>query len=418
MPPPSMSLNRPDSHWLRTAPQFSNRPTPLPPRTDVAILGAGIMGCSAAYWLARSGLRPLVLERNPMPVMGATGRNGGLHVTGSANDYVAEIEKHGRQAASEIFALTLNNQRLLEEVLACEAIEADYAIKGFLVLAREHEAAALRTSAKALRADSFAAEWLDRAATVKQFGAPLGEEYVGALWKPNDAVIHSARYTLGVAEAAVRHGAAFACGITVTGVEAEPGGWRVRTTGGAVVVSNLLIALNAWAGEVFPELRAVLTPVRGHIIVTEPAPFGLTPWAADDDFEYGRQLENGGLLVGGMRRARADMEVGYAPAPGENAPEVQPDVIAALRAFVPRLIPGAAALRIDQHWTGGMDFSPDRHPLAGAWPGRAGLWMIVGLSGHGMPYSQVLPQAIAAQIARADGPRIPAAFDPARFLAV
>lgn len=418
MPPPSMSLNRLDSHWLRTAPQYSNRPTTLPPRTDVAILGAGIMGCSAAYWLARSGLRPLVLERNPMPVMGATGRNGGLHVAGSANDYAAEIEKYGRATAREMFTLTLNNQRLLEDVLACEAIEADYALQGFLVLAPEHKAAALRLSAEALRADSFPAEWLDRAATVKQFGAPLGEEYVGALWKPNDAVIHSARYTLGVAEAAWRHGATFACGVTVTGLEAESGGWRVRTTRGTVVVSNLIIALNAWAGEVFPELRAVLTPVRGHIIVTEPAPFALTPWAANDDFEYGRQLENGGLLVGGMRRARANLEVGYPPAPGENAPEVQPDVIEALRGFVPRLIPGAAGLSIDQHWTGVMDFSPDRHPLAGAWPGRAGLWMIVGLSGHGMPYTQVLPQAIAAQIARVSGPSIPAAFDPARFLAV
>jgi len=52
----------------------------------------------------------------------------------------------------------------------------------------------------------------------------------------------------------------------------------------------------------------------------------------------------------------------------------------------------------------------------GRWPGREGLWLLVGLSGHGMPFSQVLPCALAAQLAGRSGPAIPAAFDPARFL--
>jgi glycine/D-amino acid oxidase-like deaminating enzyme len=163
-------------------------------------------------------------------------------------------------------------------------------------------------------------------------------------------------------------------------------------------------------------LRTALTPVRGHIALTAPVDFSVTPWAANHDFEYGRQLEDGGLLIGGMRRVRADLELGYAPRPGENAPDAQPEVVAALRDFIPRLIPAASDARVVHHWTGVMDFSPDRHPLAGVWPGCAGVWMIVGLSGHGMPYTQVLPRAIAAHIAGVDGPSLPAAFAPSRFL--
>ncbi|MGQ0603733.1 MAG: NAD(P)/FAD-dependent oxidoreductase [Anaerolineales bacterium] len=412
-----MPLNHAHTHWLHTAPQFSSPPITVPAHTDVAILGAGIMGCSLAYWLARFGLQPLVFERNPMPAMGATGRNGGLHVSGSANDYVAEIEKYGRDGARELFAATLLNQQLLEEVLARDAIDAYYAIKGFLVLAQADEVQNLRASAEALHADGFPAEWLDRSATVNVFGTALGDAYVGALWKPNDAVIHSARYTLGMAEAAMRHGATFACGTLVTRVEPDTRGWRIHTPRGAVFAPHVIITLNAWAADLFPELRPTLTPVRGHIALTAPVDFSVTPWAANHDFEYGRQVETGQLLVGGMRHARADLELGYAPQPGENAPDVQPEVVAALCDFIPRLMPAAKNVPVVHRWTGVMDFSPDRHPLAGRWPGRDGLWMIVGLSGHGMPYTQVLPQAIAAQVAGVNGPQIPMAFTPSRFLA-
>jgi glycine/D-amino acid oxidase-like deaminating enzyme len=411
-----MRLNHAYTYWLDTAPQFSNPSLPLPAHANVVILGAGILGCSLAYWLARFGLKPLVLERNVTPGMGATGRNGGLHVSGSANDYVAEIERHGREAARALFEATLLNQQVLEEVLVREGIEAHYAIKGFLVLAQESEAAGLRASAEALRADGFPAVWLDRAATVKQFGAALGEAYMGALWKPNDAVIHSARYTLAMAEAARRYGAMFACGTPVAAAEPASIGWRIRTSRGNTLTPQLICTLNAWSGDLFPELRHILTPVRGHVIVTAPVDFALTPWAANDDYEYGRQLETGQLLIGGMRRVRADVEMGHAPAPGENAPALQPEVAEALQAFIPQLLPEAANLPVVHQWTGVMDFSPDRHPLVGRWPGRDGLWLMAGFSGHGMPYTQVLPQAIAAQLAGVSGPPIPAAFDPGRYL--
>jgi glycine/D-amino acid oxidase-like deaminating enzyme len=239
---------------------------------------------------------------------------------------------------------------------------------------------------------------------------------VGALHKPRGAALHSARYTQGVAAAAARLGAAFCYRTAVSGVEAEGDGWRVATARGEVRARQVVVALNAWAGDVFPALAPLLTPVRGHILVTEPVAARLRPWSANAGYEYGQQLPDGRLLIGGQRLSRADRDEGYPPAPGRNAPPVEPAVVAALEAVLPQIVPAAAGAVTERAWSGVMDFSPDHHPLAGAWPGRPGLWVLVGFSGHGMPYSQVLPYALAAQMAGGDGPTIPSAFAPGRFL--
>ena len=156
---------------------------------------------------------------------------------------------------------------------------------------------------------------------------------------------------------------------------------------------------------------------KDAILVTEPlAGVEVGPFSANAGYEYGQQLPDGRVLFGGMRLTRADRDVGYAPAAGQNAPPVEPAVVAALEAALPQLVPAAAGARTERHWSGVMDFTADHQPLIGAWPGRPGLWLLVGFSGHGMPYSQVLPYAVAAQLAGAEGPAVPAAFAPGRLL--
>ncbi len=193
-------------------------------------------------------------------------------------------------------------------------------------------------------------------------------------------------------------------------------GWSITTARGTVLAEQVVVTLNAWAGELFPELEQVIVPTRGHVLLTAPVDFKVRPWSANWGYEYGRQLEGGQLLVGGKRETRADMDRGYRPPPGGNAPDPLPELVAALSAFVPEIFPAARGVPIVQHWTGLMGFTPDDQPLAGAWPGRDGLWLLAGFSGHGMPFSQALPQALAARLAGQAGPAIPKAFEPGRFL--
>jgi gamma-glutamylputrescine oxidase len=408
-----------NSYWLNTAPLFEARAQRLPAGSGIVILGAGIMGSALAYYLAVAGRRPLVLERNLHPAGGATGRNGGLVIGGPAQSYRATARRLGRESAREITQLTHLNRSLIEALLANESIDAADAVTGFVSLASDvNEAAELQASANALRADGFAAQWLERAAAEACLGTALGPQYVGALFKPDDGVIHSARYTFGVAQAAARRGAQFAYGARVEAVAPAAGGrgWSIATTHGRVLAEQVIVTLNAWAGDLFPELEALITPTRGHVVLTAPVGFKVRPWSANWGYEYGRQLENGQLLVGGKRESRADLERGYRAPPGENVPDVLPEVVAALAEFVPAHFPAAAGVPIVHQWTGLMGFTPDNQPLAGAWPGREGLWLLAGFSGHGMPFSQVLPKALAARLTGQAGPAIPKAFDPARFL--
>jgi gamma-glutamylputrescine oxidase len=407
------------SYWLNTAPVFEAPTQALPTHAGLVILGAGIMGSALAYYLARAGQPPLVIERNPHPAGGATGRNGGLLVSGPAQSYRAAIDALGREAAREITQLTMLNRHLVAELLATESIDAAYTVTGFVALAADdQEAAELRASAQALQADGFAAEWLDRAAAEACLGTALAPRYVGALFKPDDGVIHSARYAFGTAQAAARRGAHFAYGPRALAVTPRAGGrgWLVHTTEGRVEAEQVVVALNAWADELFPELAGLIVPTRGHVVLTAPVGFKVRPWSANAGYEYGRQLETGQLLVGGMRKSRPDMERGHRPPPGQNAPTALPELVAALSEFVPAHFPAARGVPIVHHWTGVMGFTPDDQPLAGAWPGRDGLWLLAGFSGHGMPFSQALPQALAARLAGQAGPAIPTAFEPGRFL--
>ena len=115
--------------------------------------------------------------------------------------------------------------------------------------------------------------------------------------------------------------------------------------------------------------------------------------------------------------SRPDLDKGYAPPAGENVPPVEPEVIEALTRITPKLFPALMNIPIVHYWTGNMAFTPDEQPLVGPWPGQTDLWLIVGFSGHGMPFSQALPAALAARLTGGDGPIVPACFDPARFLA-
>lgn len=405
-----------NSYWLNTAPPFQAPVVEIPTHTEIAILGAGIMGCALAYWLARAGKMPLVLERNAHPAGGASGRNGGLHVAGPGGEPYHKWAD--RAAARAIMQLTVRNRELLEELLERENIQANYGRVGFMHLAQAHEVDELKALAQALSEDGFAAHWLERAEAERHLGTRLGERYLGAVLKPEDGQFHSARYAFGVAEAARKLGARLAFSTPVQTVEPGPGGraWRITTPRGECVAEHVIITLNAWAGELFPELQTKITPTRGHIILTAPVNFKLTPWEANDDWDYGRQLETGQILLGGRRNTRPDLDLGCAPAPGENVPPIEPSVVAALSEMACQLFPELRDVPLAHAWAGTMAFTADWQPLAGKWPGRAGLWVLAGFSGHGMPFSLVLPQAIAAQLTGSAGAEIPEAFNPKRYL--
>jgi glycine/D-amino acid oxidase-like deaminating enzyme len=396
------------SHWHASLTHPSLPVVELPASTQVLVLGAGIHGACAAYWLARAGLAPLLLDRSG-PAAGATGHNGGLCVTGTAEVYPDAVVRLGHADARAIWALSAEGLALLQAIVAEEAIDCDLRRCGTLTLAlAEAHMVGFRRSVAALAADGFHQELLDRAAAEALLGLPLGPEVLGGKFNPHAATLHSARLVYGLLTAAVRHGARLCWGAEATELATEGAGLCVTTRKGSVRADAAVVALNAWSGDLLPSLRGLITPVRGQALATEPIPaalgcgFGapITPTG-----EYGQQTASGALVFGGCRAA--------APGGDRDVREPGPSEVvqAALDAALPRLFPTLAELPVALRWSGLMGFTPDYVPLADAAPEVPGVWFAGGFSGHGMPFAPVFGRLLAEAVQRGAAP---AALSPFR----
>ncbi|BBJ37346.1 FAD-dependent oxidoreductase [Streptomyces antimycoticus] len=382
-----------DSYWIRTMPPWIDRPSgegSLP--YDVCVVGGGAMGASTAYWLTQLGRRPLVLERNDTPSQGASGRNGGFMVQGANPVHAEAVELYGHDEARSLYRMTQVNQELAEAVVQRENIHGAYTRATKVDLAfDEREEAYLRESVTPLRHEGVDAFWAPRSEVAEFLGTGVGPHISGGLVRRDQATLHSTRFVLGVADAARQHGATFVCKSPVIEIVPRNQGWRVVTETRVYDVPQVVVAVNAWAPELLPDLEPFLTLIRGHLLLTEATDLRLSPWSINDTATYGRQVPSGQLLVGGMRSAVSDADIGQKPRAGESGLDTRPAIVDALRRVLPDILPTTEGLGVDYAWAGVMDFTPDRLPLAGPYPGREGLWLMVGFSGHGMPYSLALP---------------------------
>ncbi|MEU5840003.1 FAD-binding oxidoreductase [Streptomyces diacarni] len=407
-----------DSYWIRTMPAWTDRPAPDSSDSyDVCVVGGGAMGASTAYWLTQLGRRPLVLERNDTPGKGASGRNGGFMVQGANPVHAEAVEIYGHDEARSLYRITQTNQELVEAVVQRENIEGAYTRANKVDLAfDEREEAYLRESVTPLRNEGVDVFWASRSDIPEFLGTHVGRHIPGGLVRCNQATLHSTKFVLGIAEAAQRQGATFVSKSPVTELSPLRKGWRVVTPNRVYNVPQVVVAANAWTPQLLPELEPHLSLIRGHLLLTGPTDLKLSPWSINDTATYGRQVPSGQLLVGGMRSAVPDADVDQRPRPAESGLDTRSEIVDALAKVLPEILPATESLGMDHAWAGVMDFTPDRLPLAGAYPGREGLWVMAGFSGHGMPYSLALPREIAEACVNPERSKIPAVLNPTRLL--
>lgn len=380
------------SHWHATLGDDGLAPDELPAAAEVVVVGGGILGAMTTYWLARAGARPLLIE-GALPAAGASGRNGGLLVAGTAEGYAGAVERLGRALARSIWGFAHRGVALTGELVRDEGIVCDWRSGPHLALALdEAQLAGFARSIALLSADGFPMQLLDRSGAQSEVSTTLGLEVVGGKLNFTAATVHSAQLVRGVLAAARRHGARLAWGAPVTAIEVVEDRPVLRTAHGAVRANAAVVALNAWAGELLPELAGLITPVRGQALVTAPLPpaiprgFGasITPTG-----EYGQQTPAGQLVFGGCRAAAPGRDV------GEREAVPSAPVQAALEAGLARLFPALARAPIERRWAGLMGFTPDYVPLAGASRELPSVWFAGGFSGHGMPFAAPLGRLLA-----------------------
>jgi gamma-glutamylputrescine oxidase len=370
---------------------------------DVAIIGGGITGCSAALDLAARGLRVALLEAREIG-WGASGRNGGQVLPGYAIAQTKLRRLVGAEDARRLWDMSMEAVALVERRITEHAIPADYH-KGYLYAAirPRHERELEEEAAELARLGLAGAEVLRGGAMRAHVASP---RYRAVMTEPFSAHLHPLNYTLGLGRAAQAAGARLFSATPVTAIAQGPV-LRLTTPRGTVSAATLLLSGGAYLGRLWPEVAGYVMPVGTYIIATEPRPdvpalLPLNEAASDLNFvlDYFRRSADDRLLFGGR--------VSYSSVPPRRLAET---MLARARAVFPQL--GGA--RADFTWGGLVDITRHRAPQFGRL--APNILMAQGFSGHGVALAglagRVLAEAALGQAGRFDVfARIPQARFP------
>lgn len=362
----------------------------LPAGCDVAVVGGGLLGAGIAYWLTRRGIGTVLLESR-MPGWGASGRNAGLVLWGAG---------------------PLERQELLERVLEEEGIDVGYGQVGHLALIATSGLweRVLSESTPSARTPSPRIRALSRDECEDRLGVRIANRFLGGRWFAGGCVIHPLKFLTGLLAAGHRRGLDIVVGCHVRGVEARSRSLVLRSDRGEMRAERAVIAGHCRSAELVPELGCWMRPIRGQMLETEPLPPTFRPaMAVDWGAVYWRQLVDGRVILGGCREVDPEAE--------ETAREgLNPAIQSALEAFLPANFPGIGRPRVRSRWSGIMDVPLDGKPILGRLPGRPGVWVAVGLGGHGLPGSLGAALALAGAIATDDDHPDLSLYEPRRFL--
>ncbi len=371
------------SYWLEEPTSPLPRGAGTEP-VDVGVVGAGVTGCACALALAESGLRVRVVDERRV-AGGASGRNGGFALRGTAAPYDEVVASFGRERALELWRWTE------AELDAIAALAGDaFRRGGSLRLAADaEEREELRDEVEGLWADGLEAEWID---------APSGAlegRFTAAIRHPTDGALQPARWVRRLAGLAASAGAEFVEGQRVS----DPAQLGADT---------VVVATDGYPSGLLGELEGLIVPTRGQVIATEPLTERLfeAPHYGRHGFDYWHQPADGRLVAGGFRDVALEREF-------TAVEELTDEVQASLERFVNELV--GREVRVDYRWAGIFGLVLDFMPVVGRVPGRSETWVAGGYSGHG----NVLGFACGRLVARAitgDRDSLLDLFEPARLL--
>jgi glycine/D-amino acid oxidase-like deaminating enzyme len=367
------------------APGAANAP---PDEADVAVVGAGYTGLSAARTLARSGASVVVLEREEAG-WGASGRNGGFVLPGFKPGVAELARRRGAATARALFARSVEALGFLEAVVAEERIACDYVRCGSVTLAdRTSHLADLERERRALiEVAGHETRILDRTEIRTEIGSM---RFPGGLLDPAAGSLHPAKYCAGLARAAERAGARLVEHTEVSGIRRGVGGFEVATSRGRIRAREVLVAANGYTGPPFHRLRRRVVPIGSHIVATAP----LEPALAAKLIPGGRVLSDTRHLLHYFRlspdrRLLFGGRASFTPIGTARCATLLGD---AMR----RVFPELAATPVDFAWSGNVCFTRDRMPHAGL---LDGLHYALGYCGHGVAYSTWLGARVGERLA-------------------
>jgi gamma-glutamylputrescine oxidase len=386
--PPAPSYYAASTAALITGARIHREPLRGNLEADVAVLGGGIAGCSAALHLAKRGYRVALLEARTVG-FGASGRSGGQTIFGLAASQSRLAAEVGRDDARRLFDLSIEALDLTQSLIGEYGIDCDYRANHVHVAVKPRHLEELDEWARELHEDLGypSARLLNR----EELQAHVrSERYLGGLIDPRSGHLHPLKFTQGVARAAESEGARIFENSRVLRYEDGPE-VVVHTGQGSVRCAHLILCGNAYIGAVAPALVRRILGVGTYIIATEPlgeerAQELLPDNAAIADInwilDYFRRSADHRLLFGGR--------VSYSA--------VQPPRLAeSMRRRMLRIFPALTNVKVAYAWGGYLDITMSRAPDFGRL--APNVFYMQGFSGHGMSLTGLAGKLVAEAVA-------------------
>ena len=384
------------NYWLTTTsmPAANGGPV-LPEVTDIAVIGAGFTGLSAARTLARRGARVAVLESESIG-WGASSRNGGMVLSGMKLGVNKLVSMYGRELTRRMYAASLATIDCVAQIVKEDSIACDFSRCGHLEVAckQAHFDDYARQAEVIAREFNHTLRVVEKRDLASEIGSSI---YYGGMVDEVSAGCNPARYVAGLATVAMKSGAQIFEYTRVQSVQrssrdGEPG-WTITTSRGPLWAHEVFVATSGYTGMATPALRNKIIPIGSFIVTTEVLPeklaHELSPrnrmiYDSKNFLYYYRLTPDRRMLFGGR--------AAFFP---ETSQTVRRSA-AILRRGMMDVYPQLSDAKIDHVWGGTLDFAFDIMPHAGQ---MDGMYYAIGYAGHGVAMATYQGQKIAEMMA-------------------
>jgi len=378
------SSDPPASAWTAAELLPESRPLEGDRRADVAVVGAGYTGLSAALHLAERGADVVVLDAAE-PGWGGSGRNGGQVIPGLKDDPDELERKFGPETGRRMWQIAGGAADFVFELIGRHKISCQAHQSGWISAAPNAAAiATLRARTEQWQRRGAPVELLDRQRVAELTGTTC---YAGGLLDRRAGALQPLAYVRGLAKAARAAGAVIHGRSAATRVDAQAGSWRVVTSAGTVTASKVILATNAYTDDLWPGLRRTVLPVQSYQVATRPLPE-----------EVRRRVLPGGQAVSDLRRIlfyfRLDPDgrlLMGGRGPLNDAGD--PALFARLESVAARFFPQIGDPEWEHRWSGRVALTADHLPHLHE--PRPGVLIGLGYNGRGVAMGTVMGKLLA-----------------------
>ena len=365
---------------------------------DVVVIGGGVIGTAAAYYLAQAGKRVTLVERRGIG-QEASGANVGLVTLFSGHS----LDEPDPGPVYELTRASIDAYVHLGDELG---VDIEYEQSGGVMFAQtEEKLAVIRRAYEGYCARGVTVDWLDAQGVRECEPAFFSERILGGAFCPLNGQVNPLMLCRAFARGARRHGARIMLGVTVQNVYHGNGRVRaVRTSEGDIPCEFVVNAAGAWAADIGEMMgqRLPVAPARGQILLTEPVPRFIHRVLSGTE-PSGRQTRRGNVIIGSTVE-----DAGFDK-------RVTPDTITHFAQGVLPHFPRLARLSVIRSWAGLRPATPDHKPIIELSKELPGLCLAVGHSRRGICYAAGTGQAVAELITGRPPSLALDAFSLARF---